>query len=122
MRIKKGLLVLAAVTLPLASVVMLEGTAFAGKVTGTGTPTCHFGGTISFSPALQPGNGSPASKETVTVSATLSSCSGNAPASPVSITAKPIKIKSTMKVGKTKYAVAAAPWRRRRGDNGQNKG
>lgn len=78
MRIKKGLLVLAAVTLPLASVVMLEGTAFAGKTTGTGTPTCHFGGTINFSPGLQPGNGSPASKETVTVSATLSSCSGNA--------------------------------------------
>ena len=105
MRIKKGLLVLAAVTLPLASVVMLEGTAFAGKTTGTGTPTCHFGGTINFSPGLQPGNGSPASKETVTVSATLSSCSGGTPpASPVSITVKPIKIKSTMKVGKTKYA------------------
>ena len=105
MRLRKGLLVLAAVTLPLASVVMLEGTAFAKKVTGTGTPTCHFGGTINFSPGLKPGNGSPASKEVVTVNASFSRCTGGSPsASPTGITVKSIKIKSTVKEGKTKYA------------------
>ena len=105
MRIRKCVIVLAAVTLPLASVVMLEGTAFAKKVTGTGAPTCHFGGTINFNPGLKPGNGSPASKEVVTVSANLTRCSGGSPsASPTGITVKSIKIKSTVKEGKTKYA------------------
>jgi hypothetical protein len=103
MRLKKTLLVLTAVMLPVASIALLEGTAFAKKVTGTGNPTCHFGGTISFNPPLSK-NGSAASKEVTTVTASLSSCSGGNPAPPASsVAVKPIKTKGT-KVGKTKIA------------------
>jgi hypothetical protein len=95
MRVKKGLLVLAAVALPLTSVALLEGTAVAKKVTGTGTPTCHFGGTISFSPPLTPNGSTSVKKEVTTVSAQFSSCVGGSPAaSATSVSVKPIKSKT----------------------------
>jgi hypothetical protein len=94
MRIRKGVLVLAAVALPLASVTMLEGTAFAKKVTGSGTTSCHFGGTINFNPPLSAAGTPGVRKEITTVSATLGSCSGGTPVgSATSVAVKPIKTK-----------------------------
>jgi hypothetical protein len=95
MRVRKSLLVLTALMLPVASIALLEGTAIAGKVTGTGNPSCHFGGTINFNPPLTQ-NGSPTvKKEVTTVSASLSSCTGGTPAPPASTVAvKPIKTKT----------------------------
>src|SRR5580704_7775127 len=76
MRMRKSLLILTAVMLPVASIALLEGTAFAKKVTGTGNPTCSFGGTINFNPPLTQ-NGTPGvKKEITTVSASLSGCTG----------------------------------------------
>jgi len=95
MRIRKGLLVLTAVMLPLATVALLESTAFAGKVTGTGNPTCSFGGTISFNPPLTQNGTAGVKKEVTTVSANLGSCSGGTPAAPAStVIVKPIKTKT----------------------------
>ena len=95
MRLRKSLLVIAAVTLPLASVALLGGTASAGKVTGQGTTSCSFGGTINFNPPLSQ-NGTPGvKKEVVTVSANLSGCSGGTPPGPPgsTVAVKPIKSK-----------------------------
>ena len=97
MRTKRGLFVLAVAALPLASVVLVEGSAAAGKVTGSGVVTCHVQGTLSFNPPLTP-NGTPASKETITVSTSAVNCSGGTPAaSPGSTVTKPVKIKGTGK-------------------------
>src|ERR1700691_2883865 len=75
-RLKKTLLVLTAVVLPLASIALLEGTAVAGKVTGAGLTTCKFGGTINFNPPLTE-NGTPGvKKEGTTVRAAPRDCSG----------------------------------------------
>jgi hypothetical protein len=95
MRLKKSVLILTAVMLPIATIGLLEGTAFAKKVTGTGNPTCSFGGTINFNPPLSK-NGTPgAKKEVTTVNASLGSCSGGVPAAPASSTSvKPIKTKT----------------------------
>lgn len=95
MKIRKFLLVLAAAMLPLASVALLEGTAFAKAVTGTGNPTCHFGGTINFNPPLSQNGTTSVKKEITTVTASLSSCSGGTPPAPASTVAvKPIKSKT----------------------------
>ena len=94
MRMKKGLLVLAAVTLPLASVVLLEGTAVAKSVVGTGAVNCSIGGSISFNPPLSSAGTAGVKKTVTTVTASLSSCSGGTPAaSPSATTVKPIKAK-----------------------------
>jgi hypothetical protein len=94
----KGLLVLTAVMLPLATVALLETTAFAGKVTGAGTTTCNFGGTINFNPPLTKSGSTSIKKETTTVNATLGSCSGGTPVgSATSVQVKPIKTKTTPK-------------------------
>ncbi len=94
-RIRKTLLVLTAVMLPVASVALLEGTAFAKKVTGTGNPTCSFGGSINFNPPLTK-NGTPGvKKEVTTVTASLGSCSGGNPTPPASsVVVKAIKTKT----------------------------
>jgi hypothetical protein len=95
MRLRKSLLILTAVMLPVASIALLEGTAFAKKVTGTGNPTCNFGGTISFNPALSSAGTPGSKKEITTVTATLGSCTGGVPAPPASTVAvKPIKTKT----------------------------
>jgi len=97
MRTKKGLFVLAVAALPVASVVLAEGSAVAGKVTGTGTVTCHVMGTLSFNPPLTP-NGTAASKEVITVSSSAVNCTGGSPtASPSSTVTKPVKVKGTGK-------------------------
>ena len=99
----KSWFVLAVAALPLASVVLLEGTAVAGKVTGTGAVVCHVSGNLTFDPPLTP-NGTKAGKEVVTVSSSAVDCSGGSPpASPGSTVSKPIKTMAT-KVGKTKIA------------------
>jgi hypothetical protein len=94
MRLRKSLMVLIAVMLPVASISLLEGTAFAKKVTGTGNPTCSFGGTITFNPPLTQ-NGTPGvKKEVTTVNANLGSCTGGTPAAPTSsVVVKAIKTK-----------------------------
>ncbi len=95
MRIRKSLLVLTAVMLPVASVALLEGTALAGKVTGTGATTCSFGGSINFNPPLTKNGTAGVKKEVTTVSASLGSCSGGTPAPPASsVSVKPIKTKT----------------------------
>jgi len=95
MRMRKYAMVLAAVVLPISTVVLLEGTAFAGKVTGSGTTSCHFGGTISFNPPLTSAGSPTTKKEVTTVSATLSGCTGGTPVGPsTTATIKAIKTKT----------------------------
>ncbi len=107
MRTKKGLFVLAVAVLPLATVVLPEGTAVAGKMTGMGVVSCHISGMLQFNPPLTP-TGTKAGKEVVTVSSQLGDCSGGSPtASPGTTVTKPIKSKAT-KVGKTKIAGSCA--------------
>jgi hypothetical protein len=94
MRVRKSLLILTAVMLPVASVALLEGTALAKKVTGTGTTTCSFGGTINFNPPLSSAGTPGVKKEVTTVSATLGTCSGGTPVgAATSVAVKPIKTK-----------------------------
>ena len=98
MRYRKGLLVLAAATLPLASVALMGGTAFAKTATGTGKVTCSVGGTLTFTPPLSAKGTTAAKKEVTTVTASLSRCSGGTPpGSPVGTTIKAIKVKATTK-------------------------
>ena len=95
MRLRKSLLILTAVMLPVASIALLEGTAFAKKVTGTGNPTCNFSGTINFNPPLTQAGTAGVKKEVTTVNATLGSCSGGTPAAVASsVAVKPIKTKT----------------------------
>ena len=99
MRLRKSAMVVGAVLIPLATVTLVAGPAFAAKVTGSGAVTCNVGGTATFNPPLSE-NGSPASKEVVTLSGvTLSGCSGGTPSASAggSITIKPLKIKGTGK-------------------------
>ena len=96
MRVRKALLVLAAAALPLASVSLLEGTAFAGKVTGAGLTSCGFSGTISFNPPLTSAGSTSIKKEVTTVTASLSHCTGGTPPGPATVAQiKPIKSKTT---------------------------
>src|SRR5580700_4464799 len=95
MRLRKSLMILTAVMLPVASIALLEGTAFAKKVTGTGSTTCNFGGTISFNPPLTKNGSTATKKETTTVNATLGTCSGGNPVGhATSVAVKPIKTKT----------------------------
>ena len=95
MKIRKCLLVLAAAALPLSSVALLEGTATAGKVLGTGSPTCSFGGTLTFNPPLTAAGSTSVKKEVTTVSATLMGCSGGTPVpGTTAASIKPIKTKT----------------------------
>ncbi len=95
MRMRKSLLILTAVMLPVASIALLEGTAFAKKVTGTGNPTCSFGGTINFNPPLTSAGTPGVKKEVTTVTASLGSCTGGNPAPPASsVAVKAIKTKT----------------------------
>jgi len=99
MRIRKGLLVLAAVSLPIASVTMLEGTAFAKKVTGAGSTTCNVSGTITFNPPLTKAGSTSIKKEVTTVSSSLIGCTGGTPqpSGSIPLTVKPIKTKTSPK-------------------------
>lgn len=95
MRMRKSLLILTAVMLPVASIALLEGSAFAKAVTGTGNPTCSFGGTINFNPPLTSAGTPGVKKEVTTVTASLGSCTGGNPAPPASsVAVKPIKTKT----------------------------
>ncbi len=98
---RKILMGVFALALPIGTIVGLSTAASAGKVTGTGNPTCSFGGTISFNPPLTKAGSTSIKKETTTVTASLGSCSGGTPAAPASTTAvKPIKSKTAKgKVG-----------------------
>lgn len=92
---RKILMGVLALALPIGTVAALQGTASAGKVTGTGNPTCGFSGTISFNPPLTQNGTAGVKKETTTVNASLGSCSGGTPAAPASTVAvKPIKTKT----------------------------
>ena len=103
MRTKKGLAVLAVAALPLASLVLLEGTAVAGQTTGTGVVTCHISGTLDFNPPLTP-HGTQTGKEIITGSSHLVDCTGGSPHAVPGVTqTKPIKSKG---VGKPKIAGA----------------
>jgi hypothetical protein len=108
MRNNKALLALSAVLLPLASVVLLESTAVAKHVTGSGTVTCHVSGTLTFNPPLTP-SGTAVKKEIITVSTSAVNCSGGTPtASPGSTATKPVKVKSTTKPPNSGSCAAAA--------------
>lgn len=94
MRLRKSLMILTAVMLPVASIALLEGTAFAKKVTGAGQTVCSFGGSINFSPPLSENGTAGVKKEVTTVDASLGSCSGGTPVgSASSVAVKPIKTK-----------------------------
>jgi len=91
---RKILMGILAIALPVGTVAAVQGTAFAGKVTGTGTPTCHFGGTIAFNPPLSAAGTPGVKKEVTTVAATLAGCTGGTPAAVASsVSVKPIKTK-----------------------------
>ena len=95
MRTRKLFMILAAVALPLASIALLEGAASAGKVTGQGTTSCKFGGTINFNPPLTPKGSTATKKEVTTVTASLFSCTGGKPPGPNTLAqVKPIKTKT----------------------------
>jgi len=72
------LAVVAAVAVPVAATVATAGPAAARKLVPTGSVTCAFGETITFSPALVPSvAGSPAPYDKITISpANLSGCTG----------------------------------------------
>jgi hypothetical protein len=106
MRIRRFLMVMSAVALPLASVALLEGTASAKSVTEGGTLTCAVGGSASFDPALTPGGEAAPpgpKKEIVTIALSLSGCTSSnanpatpgAPGGTTAVAAKAIKIKAT---------------------------
>lgn len=108
MRTRRALFVLAVAALPLASLVLVEGTAVAGKTTGTGVVTCHVMGTLSFNPPLTP-NGTQAGKEVITVSSSATACTGGSPAaSPTGTVTKPVKVKGTGKPKISGSCMAAA--------------
>jgi hypothetical protein len=91
---RKILMGVLAIALPIGAVAAVQGTAFAKKVTGTGTTTCHFGGTISFNPPLSSAGTPGVKKEVTTVAATLAGCTGGTPVgSATSVAVKPIKSK-----------------------------
>jgi hypothetical protein len=92
---RKILMGVFALALPIGTVAVLQGTAIAGKVTGTGNPTCNFGGTLTFNPPLTQNGTAGVKKEVTTVNANLTGCTGGTPAAPASVVAvKPIKTKT----------------------------
>jgi hypothetical protein len=101
--LRKTVMVACAVVFPIAGVTLLTaGPAFAGGTTGTGSVTCHLGGTVNFDPPLST-NGSPASKEVTTVDPVLSGCSGGTPSASSGGTLS-IKAIKTPGTGKPKTA------------------
>ena len=110
--IRKALIVAAAIAMPFSTVAIVGSALPAGAKTpnGTGSVLCVVSGTVSFNPALTPGQGTPGYKdEIVTISLSGSGCSGPSSNTPLpnpttaAIATKPAKIKAT-KVGKVKYA------------------
>lgn len=105
MHFRKPLLILAAVALPLSSVALLGGTAWAKSTTESGTLNCAVLGTANFNPALTPtGEAVPPGpkKEIVTIDLSLASCTGSgvSPASPGApssgtVSAKAVKVKAS---------------------------
>jgi hypothetical protein len=93
---RKILMGVFAIALPFGTIAgFTSGSAFAGKVTGSGTTTCSFGGTISFNPPLTQNGTAGVKKEITTVAATLGSCSGGTPVgNATSVAVKPIKTKT----------------------------
>jgi len=92
---RKILMGVLALALPVGTIVGLSTAASAGKVTGTGSTTCSFGGTISFNPPLTKNGSTSTKKETTTVAATLGTCSGGTPVGhATSVAVKPIKTKT----------------------------
>jgi len=92
---RKILMGVLALALPVGTIVGLSTAASAGKVTGTGSTTCSFGGTISFNPPLTKTGSTSTKKETTTVNATLGTCSGGNPVGhATSVAVKPIKTKT----------------------------
>ena len=93
---RKILMGVFAIALPFGTIAgFTSGSAFAGKVPGSGTTTCSFGGTISFNPPLTQNGTAGVKKEVTTVNASLGTCSGGTPAAPASTVAvKPIKTKT----------------------------
>jgi len=108
---RRTLFVLAsAILLPLTTVVAVATPASAKVITPSGNVACHVGGSLSFSPPLTPGNGTPnVSDEVVSINLALSGCAGSSnpvgqvPTASTSVVTKAIKIKA-IKIGKTKYA------------------
>lgn len=92
--------VCAAAIIGIAGLLVAPASAGAAKVTAAGTVTCSYGTTMTFSPPLQPGIGTPATSgqpELVTMApATIGSCTGSVTAGsiPTSGTnSKPITVK-----------------------------
>jgi YVTN family beta-propeller protein len=84
--------------------------ASARVITPSGNVTCRVSGSLSFSPPLTPGNGTPnVSNEVISTSLALSGCAGSSdpvgqvPTASTSVVTKAIKIKA-IKIGRTRYA------------------
>jgi len=92
---RKILMGVLAIALPVGTIAAVQTSAFAAKVTGQGTTTCNFGGTINFNPPLTKNGTAGVKKEVTTVSAQLGSCSGGTPVgNATSVVVKPIKTKT----------------------------
>ncbi len=96
MRNRKRLMAVAMIAIPLASVTVTAGSAFASTPTATGSLTCAVGGSISFGTPLSY-NGSVGGKEVVTVALSFSSCTSHnsvpSPAPTASTTSKTKTVK-----------------------------
>ena len=100
----------AAVLVSLTMVGAVATPASAKVITPSGNVTCNVNGSLSFSPPLTPGNGTPnVSDEVISTSLALSGCTGSSnpvgqvPTASNSVVTKAIKIKA-VKIGRTKYA------------------
>ena len=98
----------AAVLVSLTMVGAVVTPASARVITPSGNVTCRVSGSLSFSPPLTPGNGTPnVSNEVISTSLALSGCTGSSnpvgqvPTASTSVVTKAIKIKA-IKIGRTK--------------------
>jgi len=94
MRRSKILMGVLALALPIGTIAATQTAAFAKTPVGTGSVSCTISnGTLSFNPPLSATGEAGAKKESTTVSATLTGCSGGATATSISV--KTIKTKAT---------------------------
>ena len=107
---RTALVAAAAALISLTMVGAVATPASAKVVTPSGNVTCKVSGSLSFTPPLTPGNGTPnVADEVISTTLSLSGCAGSSdpvgqvPTASTSVVTKAIKIKA-IKIGRTKYA------------------
>jgi YVTN family beta-propeller protein len=99
-----------AILMPLSLVAAVATPASVKVITPSGNVSCAVAGSLTFSPPLTPGNGTPdVADENISTNLTLSGCAGSShpvglvPTASTSVVTKAIKIKA-IKIGRTNYA------------------